>query len=344
MDNRNLLDTALAQGIISGEQREQLSALVNEEKGDSEERFKPVGTFNEIFVTFGVIMLLSAMSGLLGLLIASPIHVCLASIVMAWAACVWFHRGKRFRLPIIFGVLNAAFGVSAALLMLMTGDASASFFKTELPVATTILALSGGLGMLALGAYRFRIPFLMLPIAILFTIIVTYAAKHTDSSLSYRLLLGVSGLCILATAIQFDLRDPERNKRWSDYAFWSYIVGSPLFVHSLFLSILLDNDSWKEADSMVTWLVMIGLTLAVSFVGLLLNRRALILSTLIYVAFILIRVMKGISIDHAPFIIFATLLLIGGYVTALGSRWQQVRRRIISRLPEYSWLKRLPPS
>lgn len=343
MDNRDLLDTALAQGVISDEQRKQLSSLIAEEKGDSQERLKPVGTFNEIFVTFGVAMLLSACIGLLKLLILSPAHTCIAAVVVAWAVAVYFDRGGRFRLPISLAVFIAAINLSGALLMMMSGDAKASLFKEQETLAATVVPLFGGLTMLALGAYRFRIPFLMLPIAVLFTIIVTYAAKYTDSSLSYRLLLGVSGLCILATAIQFDLRDPERTQRWSDYAFWSYVVGSPLFVHSLFLSILLEQSSWSKADSIATWLAMIGLTLAVSFVGLLLNRRALILSTLVYVAFILVRIMKGISIDHVPFILCTTLLLIGCYVIALGSRWPQVRSRIMRRLPAYGWLKRLPP-
>src|SRR5262249_26630110 len=144
-------------------------------------------------------------------------------------------------------------------------------------------------------------------------------------------------------AVRFDLKDPGRITRWSDFAFWSYVVGSPLFVHSLFITVLMQSDARDWIISLQIWLAMVPLVLAVSFVGLLLNRRALILSTLAYLGFIVFRLLTTVLAGDVVTVSLVTLLLIGFYVTALGSRWTLVRRFIMARLPSFPWLRYLPP-
>jgi hypothetical protein len=342
MDNKSLLDSALERGVITPEQRLQLAGLAEEEKGDSQERLKPIGTFNEIFVTVGVLMLFSATQGLVGLAIPTQLYQLIISAGLAWLVADFFHARKRFRLPIILLSLSAAhsigFGVGTGLM----GDYQGLFSK-NVPLVVTLSALGSSLIVLGLFAWRYRVPFLMLPIAILFTVIVTVAAKHGDSNISYQLVLGASGLAILATAVRFDLKDPERLTRWSDFAFWSYVVGSPLFVHSLFLSVILNNDFKVIMNG--GWIFIAVLAAAVSFVGLLLNRRALILSTLAYVAFVIVRILAGLvgTGGGSATIVLITLFIIGLYVVALGSKWTRVRSRIMHKLPQKEWLKRLPP-
>jgi len=53
-DKDDVTQRAIAEGIISDEQRAKLEALAISDAGDSQERFQSVGTLNEIFVTVGV--------------------------------------------------------------------------------------------------------------------------------------------------------------------------------------------------------------------------------------------------------------------------------------------------
>lgn len=355
MDNRqDLLDEALSRGILTNEQRKQLAELQGEDANDNEERLKPVGTLNEIFVTFGVMLLSNAIGGLIGVIVASFVNkgdldeLLLTGALAAaatWCIGLWFHDRKRFRLPIIYCVISAAISLSTVVFIGLNGGVDTDFFRDDTPLESTLAALVIGIAVLGAGAARYRIPFLMLPIALLFTIAVTYAAKHDGGDgISWRLLLGGCGLVILAVAIFFDLKDPKRVTRWSDFAFWSYVVGSPLFVHSLFLSVLLRDKMELWLGNTLLWMAMAALTIVVTFAGLLLNRRALILSTLVYVSIVIFRIMSGLLLAAPATLLLVTTLIIGVYITALGSRWTRVRASFMKGLPpSWKWLKRLPP-
>lgn len=352
-DKRDLLDEALSRGILTAEQRKQLAELQGAEANDNDERIKPVGTMNEIFVTFGVMLLTGALGGLIGLTIGSFLdkqtvqNIVLTGVVSAgvtWCIGLWFHHRKSFRLPIIYCVGSAALGLATTAFIGLNGGINGSVFDKGVSLEIVLTTLSVALAVLAAGAARFRIPFFMLPIAVLFTIMVTTIARHGDGDTPWRLVLGGCGLIILAVAIFFDLKDPKRVTRWSDFAFWSYIVGSPLFVHSLFLSLLIQDSMKGWLSNPLLWMGMAALAIAVTFVGLLLNRRALILSTLIYVSIVIFRIIASLSIGAPATLLLITTLIIGIYVTALGSRWTRIRAAFMRGLPpSWKWVRKLPP-
>lgn len=341
---QDLLDAALERGILTPQQRQQLADLQGDDANDNDERIKPVGTMNEIFVTFGIMLLTSAISGLIGQLVSEIAVTGILSAGVCWLVAMWFHQRKRFRLPIIYCVATAAMGLATTIFISLSGGLSDSVFDDGVPLSIILPTLGVGLAVLAAGAARFRVPFFMLPIAVLFTIMVTTIARHGDGDTSWRLLLGGCGLAILAVAIFFDLKDPKRVTRWSDFAFWSYVVGSPLFVHSLFLSVLIQDTMESWLDRPLVWMAMAILAIAVTFAGLLLNRRALILSTLIYVSIVIFRIMAGLALGAPTVLLLITMLLIGLYVTVLGSRWARARAAFMRGLPaSWTWVRRLPP-
>lgn len=341
MEKDELLQKAMADGIITEEQRARLETIALQNTGDNEERLKPVGTFNEIFVTIGVMILMSAISGLLGIVIANVVVKSAASAFFLIMCAESFHTRKRFRLPIIYCALAAAGSLAGAVMLGLGNDVNQLFSRDNDPYVW-ISALAVAMATLAAFSWRYVLPFLMLPISIAFAVLTTIAAKAGENDLSYKLVLGVAGLAILAFAIRCDLKDRFRTSRISDYAFWSYMIGSPLFVHSLFLSVLLsENNDWIIKSSFA-WLATFVLVLSVTFAGLLLNRRALIISTLIYVAYIIGRALAGIFTDSAVLIGLVTLLCIGIYVVILGSRWREIRVKMINRLPQWNWLDKLP--
>lgn len=336
--NQNLLDEALARGVITNAQRAELEAMRASEHVDSDERIKPVGSFNEIFVTVGVMLLLNAATGLLGLLFGSSAIISgVIAIILTIAMAEYFHRRKRFRLPVIYGVLSAGMATGTWLRIMTIGE-KADFFDISKGWEMALPPMIAALGVFIAGAARYRTPFIMLPIGILFTVIVTFAADHASSETPFKLLLGACGLALLGIAIHFDLKDPKRVTRSSDFAFWTYIVGSPLFVHSLFLSVLINGNALIGGG---TWLLIAVLAIAVSFIGVLMNRRALILSTMIYVGYILFSALSNTPMGIAS-VLMITVMVIGVYIIALGSRWAQARRWVMQRLPASSWRNRLP--
>lgn len=336
--SNNLLDEALARGVITNEQRMQLASLQQTEAPGSDEPIKPVGSFNEVFVTVGVMMLLSAASGVVHLMLGGAILTGMVSIAMTVAMAEYFHRHKRFRLPIIYGILSAGMALMTLMRVVLIGKETA-FFDISHGVMMAVWPMLAGLAVFIAGAARYRTPFIMLPIAILFTVMVTFAADHASSDTPFKLLLGACGLSILSVAVYFDMKDPQRISRSSDFAFWAYMVGSPLFVHSLFLSVLIDADTVIGSG---TWLLIAFMASCVSFAGVLLNRRALILSTMLYVGYVLVMVLKNTPMGISS-VVLITVMLIGVYIIALGSRWVQVRRAFMSRLPAWPWLNHLPP-
>lgn len=337
-DDPQLLDEALARGVITNAQRVQLETMRASGRVDADERIRPVSSFNEIFVTVGVILLLNAASGMIGLMIHDALAMGIASIVMTVAMAEYFHRRKRFRLPVMYGILSAGMA-SAALLRYVLIGKETGFFDDSQGWMLAVWPMLAGLGVFIAGALRYRVPFIMLPIGILFTVIITFAARHAGSETPLKLLLGLCGLAMLVIAVRFDLKDPARVTRHSDAAFWSYIVGSPLFVHSVFLSVLLDADT---VIGQGTWLLVALMVVGVSFAGVLLNRRALILSTMLYVGYVLMTMLGHTPMGIAGMLL-TTILLIGVYIIALGTRWEHVRRMLIQRLPAWPWLKHLPP-
>jgi hypothetical protein len=325
-----LLDDALARGIISDSQREQLAKMQQSDALDSDERIQSISKFNELFMSFGVFVLLNALEGLLGQMLSSDILVSSLSVVLALAVAFWFHHKKRFRLPILYCALRAAFSVAVALRIAYTGqdDFLSAIDETMWPL---IIPLGAGLITLIAATGFFRIPFLMLPIGVLFTIIITTAAQFSDNDLSLRLLLGGCGLLILSIAIMLDLKDNMRVTRTSDYAFWAYVIGSPLFVHSLLLPLIINDIESLN----IPWLLIAVMVLGVTLVGLCMNRRALILSSLVYVSILLGKLMTQNVFSNSATGLLITMLVMGAYVMLLGAKWGDIRHYALSRIAKY---------
>ena len=74
------------------------------------------------------------------------------------------------------------------------------------------------------------------------------------------------------------------------------------------------------------------------------GATALILSTLIYVSIVIFRILAGLALGAPATMLLITTLVIGLYVTALGSRWTRVRASFMQGLPSsWTWVKKLPP-
>ena len=344
--NRQLIDAAVAQGILSPEQHRRMTALAEGKPlATPDERFRIMHGFSEVFISIGLIMLLGAWAGLLKVALGNPAVAMIAGGGTAWFLAHYFTFKRRTLLPAILCCLYASSYIGQALIYIWTNHADISLWnlKTQgLSLVQFEVPFIGSFLVLAAAALRFRIPFLMLPLGILFTLIVTLGVKFGDNTISYRIVLGLCGLSLLGVALSLDLKDPERLKRTSDFAFWAYVVGSPLTVHPLFLTLFFQTIERHQQPFMIV-VIMILISGIISVGALLINRRALILSTLIYVTSSLGYLFHKLLLVNTATAILFTTFVVGLYVVGLGTCWMKARRLLMTNLTQRSWFSKLPP-
>lgn len=340
---RQLLEDALARNIISADQFQAMCALLEPTiNRNPDERFRIVSGFSEVFISIGLLMLFGAVSGILDLIVHDRAVASCLTAGVAWLAATYFVDRRRYLLPSIFCCLYAAVAVGSAFWLMQGHTLHYMFGKIEtLDLWEFLLPLGGCFTILVLAVWRFRIPFLMLPLGILFTGIILATASWAQYSWSYRLLTEACGLLILGIALRFDLRDPHRVHRASDFAFWCYIIASPLTIHPIFITLLLQFGHSIKTLSWPLALIIMLIACLFSVGALLINRRALVLSTLIYVGYCI-----GVLVSNfttSAWVFLLPLFLIGLYVVVLGTAWRGLRKKLMERLAPQPWFSKLPP-
>ena len=147
-----------------------------------------------------------------------------------------------------------------------------------------------------------------------------------------------SGVAVFAFAMRWDMSDPERKTHRADIAFWLHLVAAPLIAHPLFHAMgVFDNGNLAPG----TALGVIALYLAFGLVALAVDRRALLVSALVYVMAALYALIHGANAD-AGGVAFAALIVGGGLLT-LSALWATARRALLRTVPP-AWTHRLPPA
>jgi len=127
--------------------------------------------------------------------------------------------------------------------------------------------------------------------------------------------LFISGMVIFVIALLYDMNDKHRTTRFADNAFWLHFLAAPLMIHGLALTfVTLKSEtlfgfvpmiSIGRGDAAII-MVIVGI---ITLIGLAINRRALIVSSLV------------------------TLLVLGGAVIFLGAGWHTARGALLKILP-----------
>ena len=327
------LDAAVAAAIITRSQADALEAFAMGRAGRphaSDERFVVVNNFAEVFVSIGIMILIAAaLVTLRSVPTGTPqLAVAGGAAALAWLLAEFIVFRRRMMAPSIVSVLGVAFFVGTAVSVARHGS-------THLWSAAEVQAAA--LVALGLGLVRFRVPFLVLPLA---ASLAFLAVDRTGGPFLF--VMAGCGLLFLAVAVMFDLRDPARVKRDSQFAFWLYVAGSPLLVHPLFWTVLSTVRNGKLGDSGLVAVVIVLVAAVVTLFGLLLDRRSPVISTLAYVAIAVATVLVRLGAGSAV-TLGLTLAVIGCYVIVLGVGWRAVRAAVLSRLPLGGLLAKLPP-
>ena len=330
-----ILTKGVEQGIITPEQADRLRALEGAREplelpaSPDDEQLRFISGFSDIFVTIGLAMFLGAV-GHFASRSGGQLGMWIALAIMAWLLAEFFTRLRRMALPSI--VLLIVFTVAAFM-------GASAFLGAELPKSSypapatlgnlvgldlgrpTVLAAAAFLTVLltAVHYWRFRVPITVAAgcAALSVTVVaLVYGLAPQLSSVAHNAVILASGVAIFTLAMRFDISDPQRLTRRTDIAFWLHLLAAPLIVHSLIRG-LVANTSKLDPTAAVA---IMAVFLALSFVAVLIDRRAMLVSGLSYAGYAFATLIReaGFSDITPP----ATVLALGAFVLLLDLVWQ----------------------
>lgn len=326
-----------------------------------EEHFKLLTGFNDIFVAIAAALILVAagrIGAYFGVMLVgigpeermvggNMIGGGFAVAVTSWLLAEYFTAKRRMALPSILLMLGFVGGIGAGL---------AGIFATNIPwieeqmhLASDVQKqqLGGGIaalvGLLTAAAAwihwkRFMVPITvaagaMALVGVVVALVLAFVPQAKDW-VNEMLLVG--GVAMFFFAMRWDMSDLERRTRRSDVAFWLHLAAAPLIAHPVFHMLgVFDGEVTGPVAAIV-----IALYVVFAFVALAVDRRALLVSSLIYVLWAMYALFQATgAVELAAAL---TALVIGSALLLLSAFWQPVRRMVVGLLGGLE--ERLPPT
>jgi hypothetical protein len=334
-----LLDEAQAAGVLAhAATRAGKRASLPQE----DEPFELFKGFAEIFVSVGLVLLISgllAFTSLVGGFLTPGV-----AAVICWMFARYFTLRRRMSLPSIVLVIGYAAGVAISVLMLLDG---AVFEKASL--GSTLLFGAAVMAALLLWYRVFKVPFTMflagLSALLLVLLLTSSIVPHVEAGGGWQsyfdlregsgLALGtfVFGLLALGAGLLFDMRDPFRLGRWSASGFWLHILAAPALVNTVALTAY--NTGGTAGNILLSLALLVFATLA-----LIIDRRSFLTAGIGYLGILLAWALRG---DGDQLSIAMLMLILGAFLTAMGTWWTQLRGLVMRALPAFPGKNRLPP-
>lgn len=342
------LRAAVAAGVLTEQQAARLIALGQSRAGQragmavDDEPFELFRGFAEIFVSVGIVLLFSGIMVFAGILDTASLPAVAAAL--AWVFALYFTRNRRMALPSI--VLTVAYALGAGGMLWLILDLQ----PERLPEGRGMVVAFCVLGLAGMAAwYRaFKVPFTMLIAgvigAVLVYLLVDAVQPYNDlrgfahlfdlrSGSGLAIATLIFGLVAFAVGLWFDMRDPHRLGRHSASGFWLHILAAPALVNTVALTAY---NTGGVAGNL--WLALA--LLAVSALALVIDRRSFLTAGIGYLG---ILVGWAIQAGDSPGSFAMLLLILGAFLTFMGTFWTQMRARLMRGLPEFPGKRRLPP-
>jgi hypothetical protein len=203
-------------------------------------------------------------------------------------------------------------------------------------------AIGAGIALVTAGAAwlhwkRFAVPITVAAGAVALAGVAVATAVFIEPSIKqsiYPVLL-IAGIAIFALAMRWDMTDRERTTRRADVAFWLHLAAAPLIAHPIFQML----GVFDANVGIGTAVIVIALYLLFAFVALAVDRRALLVSSLVYVLYAMFAVFRSagaVELSSA-----FTALVIGSALLTLSAFWHPMRRLVVGTLGTLQ--NRLPP-
>ena len=320
------IDDAVAAGALTPEAAAALRDHVAARRAGpaaDEEHFRLITGFNDVFVVAAAALMLGAV-GWIGM----KLHLALGGAgvgAVSWALAEYFTRRRRMALPSIFLLLAFVGGVYWSATRLLPDDSAVAFYReSTAPVAFLVAGLAAWLHW-----WRFRVPITVAAgaaavVGLLFVLILN---RVDDPAAVLKPLMFVAGVAVFACAMRWDLADTARTTRRSDVAFWLHLLAAPLLVHPVF-SLM---ETGAEIYSVASAAIVVAIYAVVGIVALAIDRRALLVSALLYLVTAVYVLFRDFDDDRLRFA--AAALIVGAALLVLSAFWRNARTIVVHRLP-----------
>jgi len=325
--NRNLLQEATTKGLITDQQAEQLWAFLTEQ-GHNTPSFRAT----HILYYLGGMIAIGAMSLFMNMGWEHFGGWGLFFIALAYAGIgLWLTESflKRHRLPIPAGI-TATFAVALTPLAIYGLQSALGFwadgrvfreYHTHIDWRWILMEF-GTLASAAIMLWRYRLPFLIMPLAVTLWYmsmdLTPFLASSIDYGWALRKLVSLwFGLLMVSLAFWVDLRT-RHNK---DYAFWLYLFGVIAFWGGL---------SSMNSDSELNKFIYLCINLTMIAVGATLSRRVFAVFGGLGAAAYLAHLANEVFRDSMMFPVVLTIIGLG--VVYLGVIWQRHESAISAAL------------
>ena len=291
-----------------------------------EDNMRFLRSFSDVFIAIGLVLMTLGLSGVTKIMGGGVLF--LGAAMVMWLGAEFFGRKKRAHLPTLILALGFLIFVQRGFGALLGGGGSLAALVT--------------LGAMAVFYWRIRLPFCIALIAasalfLLFTLLDQYVPGLTKNNLGP--VIGLAGLAVFGAALAYDVNDEHRTTRFADNACWLHFLAAPLIIHGIAITGVslksekifgLSLPSLGTGDAVFVLIIFALLT----FVGLAINRRALIVSALGYAGFAITSLFIGAGMGLGTSLLVA-LLVLGGAIVFLGVGWHGARDILLKVLPKW---------
>ena len=319
------LNLAVQEGIFVEADLEKFRSYIARARNMSsadEESFRLVTGFNDIFVVIASLLLLVSSAWVAKII--HPVFALFLVAALSWALAEFFVLRRKMALPAI--VLLLAFSGS-----IFSGVSQlCEVLIVQAPPALTYM-LGALCAVLSTGLHwkRFKVP---ITIAIgtgagIAFFIFTVLSVYPDAKNWVLLLMSISGLVAFFVAMRWDAADRSRTSYKSDVAFWLHLLAAPLIIHPVF-SVL---GIFDGSESTFNTIIVVFLYLAMTSVSIVTDRRALMVSSLVYVLYALSALLK--SYGMISYSLAVAGVFIGFALLMLSGFWHGMRVYLVNTLP-----------
>ena len=322
MYTENDLKNAIQEGIFSTTDVEKFRQFIAKEQHSpsvDEENFKLISGFNDIFVVIASILVLLSASW-----VTYDIHPTFSaavSAVLSWGLAEFFVKRRKMSLPAI------------VLLMSFVGSVFLGTTRLFSDMNEQVLMVAAASSAIAAFIHwkRFAVPITVaagIATLVIFSVsLLLYFFSDLKDYALYIVLL--SGIITFTIAMYWDASDTKRLSNNADVAFWLHLLAAPLIVHPIFSMLgVFDNQS-----GIATIFIIVILYLVLSSISLIIDRRAFMISSLIYVLYALNTLFNTYGMQNNSFAI--TGILIGFSLLLISAYWAKVRKVFLRFMPQY---------
>jgi MFS family permease len=286
-----------------------------------EENFRLISGFNDIFVAIASLLLLVS-AGLLAAL-AHPLLGFFVIAPISWGLSLYFVQKRKLALPAILLLGAYAVGVFGFFMTLLE---QFEIVKTE----AIMIACAPSAVMIWLHWLKFKVPITVAAgVVYLSMLVLSVFFTYLPEPKKYiSIILMGCGLMSFAIAMYWDSQDTERKSRKSDVAFWLHLIASPLIIHPVFSSL----DPTGRGASIAEFIMIICIYAILSLISIIIDRRALMVSALIYVIAALAKLFESYgSMSNS---LAASGVFIGAALLFLSAAWHPTRARLLTIIPQ----------